>query len=270
MNFIQLTNYKINVITTINTKRKKRKETAWDHLGFPITERKEKKIHGKANKIKYFVRNSISLYLSRLPYLVAMYLSNKYMLCTGHTTEKNHSKDFFRLNKYFLPNANNSTSFKITLFAHSQTANIPAPGTNQIAGFGEPRPLSNWEKIFFLELKIWSHQTEQWREEWNVPYKTSKFESWSFSSLWELKHSWKSIQKELACVHSIKKCQLVWISELKGQNLERQLELKCSTFANSVTWYVLEISNNKSPYLDLPKFSSALVAVLLSLFNILK
>ena len=148
MNFIQLTNYKINVITTINTKRKKRKETARDHFGFPITERKDKKIHGKANKIKYFVRNSISLYLPCLPDLVAMYLSNKYMLCTGHTTEKNHSKDFFRLNKYFLPNANNSTSFKrkglkITLFAHSQTTNIPAPGTNQIAGFGELRPLSN-------------------------------------------------------------------------------------------------------------------------------
>ena len=91
MNFIQLTNYKINVITTINTERKKRKETAWDHFGFPITERKEKKIHGKANKIKYFVRNSISLYLSCLTNLVAMYLSNKYMLFTGHTTEKKKS-----------------------------------------------------------------------------------------------------------------------------------------------------------------------------------
>lgn len=104
MNFIQLTNYKINVITTINTERKKRKETAWDHFGFPITEKKEKKIDGKGNKIKYFVRNSISLYLSCLPDLVAMYLSNKYILFTGHTTEKkNHSKDFFHLNKYFLP-----------------------------------------------------------------------------------------------------------------------------------------------------------------------
>lgn len=39
---------------------------------------------------------------------------------------------------------------------------------------------------------------------------------------------------------------------IESQNLERRLELKCSTFANSVTWYVLEISNNKSPYLDLP------------------
>ena len=166
MNFIQLTNYKINVITTINTERKKIKKTAWDHFGFPITERKEKKIHGKANKMKYFVRNSISLYLSCLPDLVARctFLIN---ICYSPVTlqKKNHSKDFFQLNKYFLSNANNSASFKrkglkITLFTHSQTTNIPAPGTNQIAGFGELRPLSNWEKIFCLELEIWNHQTE--------------------------------------------------------------------------------------------------------------
>lgn len=71
---------------------------------FSYNREKGKENTWQSEQITYFVRNSISLYLSCLPDLDAMYLSNKYMLFTGH------SKDFFQLNKYFLPNVNISKS----------------------------------------------------------------------------------------------------------------------------------------------------------------
>ena len=103
------------------------------------------------------------------------------MLFTDHTPEKkNHSKDFFRLNKYFLANANNSASFKrkglkITVFVHPQTTNklvneaattIPPGLAGMIAKNGPREPIrlqdlensarSQFEKkiTFGLELEI--------------------------------------------------------------------------------------------------------------------
>ena len=71
--------------------------------------------------------------------------------------------------------------------------------------------------VFSIDISVWKvlpifmrrFRFKQWQEEWNVQlYKTSKFESWRFFSLWQLNRSWKSTQKELAYVHFINKCQI--------------------------------------------------------------